>query len=387
PDLLHGPVAAAAADDLQAPVGRDLDVRGREPLELQADGVARDPLHVEVLVPALEHELRQEAAVEEPGGAEVAGELPARWADVGLEALVHEIELEEELEARGLEPELADAAAGHAHVVVADVELGLGAPGRHAADAALVVRCGAVAALSDGVAPEVGDPGADVQLVLVLDEAARDRVGLLEGVEAEETAHVDGVLDVAEPEGREEPACARVPARRALAPHREVLARDEVRRERDAGARGAAVAEDAGEREAAGGNARVEVGLHREGLDVRAVEGVLVLGDRGEASVAAEREPRRELDEALPESTVAAHRDRVAGVVAAGAIDEPAAGGRVVTLAAADRAGRELELRVGPGERGRGDDHEGGGEAHHGGHGDPSSTQRAMRLMSACGSG
>src|SRR5262249_23109693 len=154
--------------------------------------------------------------VEQPGGAEVGGELPAARADVVLEALVHEIGLGEELDLDVLEVELADGAEGLAHVVVADVELGLGAEGGLLADAPLVERGAAARALADGVAPEVGDPGAEVQLVLVLDETARDGVGLLEDVEAEPAPDVSGVLDEAQAEGGEEAAGARVPAGRTL---------------------------------------------------------------------------------------------------------------------------------------------------------------------------
>src|SRR5262249_60728284 len=88
----------------------------------------------------------------------------------------------------------------------------------------------------------------------------------------------------------------------------------------------------------------------------------LVPGAHGEARVPAGGGPGRKVDEAVQEAAVAAGGDRVGGLVAAVVVDEAAARGRVVALAAADGARRQLELRVGArgGRRGDRDDGETG---------------------------
>src|SRR6185369_10375358 len=102
------------------------------------------------------------------------------------------------------------------------------------------------------------------------------------------------------------------------------------------------------EREAALAERRpaVGLGLHREGVHLgraRAARGVV---GRGQANVAAERQPLGRRPGAVQESTVVAAADGVAGLVAPPAGDEAEARGRVVALGAALRARAELELRI-----------------------------------------
>jgi hypothetical protein len=132
--------------------------------------------------------------------------------------------------------------------------------------------------------------------------------------------------------------------------------------------------------------AQVEIGLHGDEDRVGAARGVLVVDEGGQADVAADGDPRRQRHGAVEEAAVSRHGDRVPRLGAAVAVEEAAARGREVALVAAHAPGRELELRVGAGERGRGDE----GEAERGAHQSsrlPARIHRWMSSMSAIGSG
>jgi ribosomal protein L19E len=103
---------------------------------------------------------------------------------------------------------------------------------------------------------------------------------------------------------------------------------------------------------------RREVQLHREHRHRGAVRVLHVVVDEGAAQVAAEREPRRQLHEAVQEVAVAAEgRELLADGVVAVAREQTAARGRVVALVAAHRARRQLPLGIGQ-RRGFADEHE-----------------------------